>query len=67
MPAPSAERKHPEAWPANTYGHLRGVSFKIVPANKVLFGGTVPANNLFELNNKVSVPPKNVEEGIFQV
>ena len=49
MPAPSAERKHPEAWPASTYGHLRGVSLKIVPANKVLVARTVPANNLFEL------------------
>ena len=49
MPAPSSERKHPEAWPASTYGHLRGVSLKIVPANKVLFAGTVPANNLFVL------------------
>ena len=66
-PVPSAECQHPEAWPASTYGHLRGVSFKTVPANKVLFGGTVPANSLFELNNKVSVPLKNVEEGIFQV
>ena len=62
MPAPSAERQHPEAWPASTYGHLRGVSLKIVPANKVLFArtvvenkvlfaGTVPANNLFVLFN----------------
>ena len=42
-PAPSAERQHPEAWPATTYGHLRGVSPKIVPAN-----------NLFELFNKFS-------------
>ena len=25
MPAPSAERQHPEAWPASTYGHLREV------------------------------------------
>ena len=25
-PAPSAERQHPETWPASTYGHLRGVS-----------------------------------------
>ena len=47
MPAPSAERQHPEAWPPGTYGHLRGVSLKIVPANKVLFAGTVPENNLF--------------------
>ena len=46
-PALSAERQHPEAWPASTYGHLRGVSLKIGPANKVLFAGTVPANNLF--------------------
>ena len=23
-PAPSSERQHPEAWPASTYGHLRG-------------------------------------------
>ena len=46
---------------------FEGVSLKKVPANKVLFGGTVPANSLFELNNKVSVPLKNVEEGIFQV
>ena len=46
-PALSAERQHPEAWPASTYGHLRGVSLKIVPANKVVFVGTVPANNLF--------------------
>ena len=30
-PAPSAERQHPEAWPASTYGHLRGVSLKTVP------------------------------------
>ena len=22
-PAPSSERKHPESWPASTYGHLR--------------------------------------------
>ena len=28
--------------------HLRGVSLKIVPANKVLFAGTVPENNLYE-------------------
>jgi len=46
-PAPSAERQHTEAWPASTFGHLRGVSRKIVPANKVLFAGTVPENNLF--------------------
>ena len=46
-PAPSIESQHPEAWPASTYGHLRGVSLKIVPANNVLFAGTVPANNLF--------------------
>ena len=46
MPAPNAERQHPEAWPSSTYGHLRGVSFKIVPANKVLSAGTAPANNL---------------------
>ena len=45
-PAPSAERQHPEAWPASTYGHLRGVSIKKVLANKVLFAGTVPANKL---------------------
>ena len=48
-PAPSAERQHTEAWPASTYGHLRDVSLKIVPANKVLFAGTVLANNLFLL------------------
>ena len=48
MPAPSAERQHPEAWPASTDGHLRGVSLKIDPANKLLFAGTVPANK----NNK---------------
>ena len=46
-PAPTSERQHPEAWPASTYGHLRGVSLKIVLANKVLFARTVPANNLF--------------------
>ena len=44
---PSAERQQLEAWPASTYGHLRGVSLKIVQANKVLFAETVPANNLF--------------------
>ena len=42
MPAPSAECHHLEAWPTSTYGHLRGVSLKIVPPNKVLFAGTVP-------------------------
>ena len=26
MPAPSSECQNPEAWPASTYGHLRGVS-----------------------------------------
>ena len=26
MPATSTECQHPEAWPASTYGHLRGVS-----------------------------------------
>ena len=39
-------RQHPEAWPASTYGHLRDVNLKIVPANKVLFAGIVPANNV---------------------
>ena len=29
MPAPSAERQHPEAWPASTYGHLK-VSWSIM-------------------------------------
>ena len=48
MLAPSAERQHPEAWPASTYGHLRGVNLKIVLANKVLFAGTVPSNKLFK-------------------
>ena len=46
-PAPIAERQHPEAWPASTYGHVRGGSLKTVPANKVLFAGSVPANNIF--------------------
>ena len=41
-PAPNAERQHPEAWPASTYGHLRGV-----PANNYLLVVVVPANNLF--------------------
>ena len=27
-PAPSAERQHPEAWPASTYGHWRGVNLR---------------------------------------
>ena len=49
-PAPSAEHQHPEAWSASTYGQLIGVSLKIVPANKVLFAGTVPANNLFVIS-----------------
>ena len=39
MPAPSAERQHPEAWPAST--------FERVPAAYSLFAGTVPAFNLF--------------------
>ena len=43
-PETSTERQHPEARPAGTYGHLRGVSLKVVPANKVLFAGTVLAN-----------------------
>ena len=43
-------RQHPEA-PARTYGHMRGVSLKIVPANKVLFAGTVLANNLFVIGD----------------
>ena len=30
-PAPSSERQHPEAWPASTYGYLRGVSL-ILPS-----------------------------------
>ena len=34
-PAPSAELQHPEAWPASTYGYLRGVSLKIVSANNL--------------------------------
>ena len=38
-PAPSAESQHPEAWPASTYGHLRGV-----PDNKNLLSGTLPDN-----------------------
>ena len=46
-PAPSAEPQHPEAWPASTYGHLRGLSPKIVLANKVLFARIVPANQIF--------------------
>ena len=35
-PAPSSECQHPEAWPASTYGHLRGVSltFKILTFEK---------------------------------
>ena len=47
MQVPSAECQHLEAWPASTYGNLRGVSLKIVLANNVLFAGTVSANNLF--------------------
>ena len=43
---PPRERQHLEAWPASNYGHLRGVSLKTVPANKVLFAGTISANNL---------------------
>ena len=39
-PAPSAESQHPEAWPASTYGYLRGV-----PDNKKLLSGTLPDNN----------------------
>ena len=32
--------QHPEAWPASTYGHLRGgVSLKIVPANNLFQKG----------------------------
>ena len=42
MPAPSSECQHPEAWPASTYGHLRGVQ-----DNKKLLSGTLPDNNLF--------------------
>ena len=42
MPAPSAEIQHPEAWPASTYGHLRGD-----PDDKKLLSGTLPDNNLF--------------------
>ena len=42
MPAPSAKSQHPEAWPASTYGYLRGV-----PDNKKLLSGTLPDNNLF--------------------
>ena len=38
-PAPSSESQHPEAWPASTYGHLRGV-----PDNKKLLSGTLPDN-----------------------
>jgi len=41
-PAPSAESQHLEAWPASTYGHLRGV-----PDNKKLLSATLPDNNLF--------------------
>ena len=46
--------EQPEAWPASTYGHLRGVSLKIDPENKVLFARTVPANNPFLLKY---IPP----------
>ena len=54
MPAPSTVHQHPEEWPASTYGQLRGVSLKIVPANKVLFARTVQANILFQyLNNNI--------------
>ena len=35
----NSEYQHPEAWPAITYGHLRGVS---------LICETVPANNLYK-------------------
>ena len=55
MPAPTAERQHPEAWPASIYGHLRGYPQQN-PYLQVLylqrtpkFAGTVPAFNLFQL------------------
>ena len=45
MPAPRGmARQH----------HLRGVILNIVPANKVLFAGTVLANNLFQYIIQVS-------------
>ena len=42
MPAPSAECQHPEAWPASTYGYLRGVSltFQMLTFERISwFGG----------------------------
>ena len=50
MAAPSAERQHPEAWPASNYRHLRGFQINkelltiSVPVNKELLTGTVPVN-----------------------
>jgi len=55
-PAPSAESQHLEAWPASTYGHLRGVldNKKLLsgtlPDNKELLSGSLPDNNLFQKN-----------------
>ena len=49
-PAPSAERRTPAPRGMASYGHLKGVSIKKLPSNKVLFAGTVPANNLLVIN-----------------
>ena len=55
----SAESQHPEAWPASTYRHLRGVPDNkkllsgTLPDNKKLFSGTLPDINLFLINNVI--------------
>ena len=58
-PAPSAERQHPEAWPASTYGHLRGVpennslSSGTHPDNKELLSGTLPLSRIYGLDENL--------------
>ena len=37
MPASSVESQHPEAWPASTYGYLRGVSrYEVINEHKYI-------------------------------
>ena len=72
-PAPSTEGQHPEAWPASTYGHLRGVPDNkkllsvTLPDNKKLLSGTLPENNLLlkEIQDDFQQNVKLVEENSF--
>ena len=46
--APSVERQHPEAWPASTYGHLRGYMWRN-PYLQVLYLHLTSSLNYFIL------------------